>query len=76
MLTFIRKRPFILFILPGIVVYTIFITAPIVVSIPFSLTGLTTTGHRVFVGIEGRVADCGPLAFIPSNSHVPRRPPP
>jgi raffinose/stachyose/melibiose transport system permease protein len=54
-LAFIRKRPFILFILPGIVVYTIFITAPIVVSIPFSLTGLTTTGHRVFVGIQNYV---------------------
>ncbi len=31
---------------------------------------------RVFVGAKGRVADCGALAFIPSNSHVPRRPPP
>jgi raffinose/stachyose/melibiose transport system permease protein len=53
--TFIRKRPFILFILPGILVYTVFITAPIVVSIPFSLTGLTTTGQRIFVGLENYV---------------------
>ena len=54
-LRFIAKRPYILFILPGIIVYTIFITAPIVVSIPFSLTGLTENGHRIFVGFENYV---------------------
>lgn len=55
MLTFIRRRPFIFFILPGFLVYTVFITAPILVSIPFSLTGLTQNGHRIFVGIENYV---------------------
>jgi raffinose/stachyose/melibiose transport system permease protein len=55
MLRFLKRRPYILFLLPGLVVYTIFITAPILVSIPFSLTGLTATGKRIFVGIGNYV---------------------
>ena len=70
MFTFIRKRPFILFLLPGIVVYTIFITAPIVVSIPFSLTGLTTTGQRVFVGIENYVIVFTNKILFPQFMHA------
>lgn len=52
MLSFLKQRPYIFFILPGLLLYTIFITAPIVVSIPFSLTGLTAAGRRVMVGID------------------------
>jgi raffinose/stachyose/melibiose transport system permease protein len=52
LLKYLKKRPFIFFILPGFLLYTLFITAPILISIPFSLTGLTESGRRILVGIE------------------------
>jgi len=52
LLNFFKKRPFIFLILPGLVLYAVFVIAPIILSIPYSFTGVETTGRRIFVGLQ------------------------
>jgi len=64
LLKFIKERPYILYILPGFLLYSIFITIPILISLPFSFTGLAESGQRVFVGIQNyRVIFTNPVLF-------------
>jgi len=48
---FFRKRPFILFILPAFIIYTIFAIYPMVSVIPYSVTQWGGIGPAKFVGL-------------------------
>src|SRR5690554_3956032 len=51
----LRKKPYILFILPGVLLYTIITTYTILSSVPNSLTKWSGIGAREFVGINNYV---------------------
>jgi len=52
LLAFLKKRPFIFLILPGLILYIIFVVGPIILSIPYSFTGVANGGRRIFVGLQ------------------------
>jgi ABC-type sugar transport system permease subunit len=51
MLTYFKKRPFIFFIIPGFVLYTVLIIYPIVSAMQFSLFQWNGIGPKIFVGL-------------------------
>jgi ABC-type sugar transport system permease subunit len=52
---FFARRPYLLFLLPGFALYTLFVTFPIVYSIPISLTEWSGLGDKTFVGLDNFV---------------------
>ncbi len=51
MIAFLKKRPFIFFLLPGFILYTIFVIYPIFAAINISFYEWNGIGEKVFVGL-------------------------
>jgi raffinose/stachyose/melibiose transport system permease protein len=50
--TFFRKRPYLLLILPAFILYTIFIIYPVISAIPYSFTKWSGLGPKTYVGLQ------------------------
>jgi ABC-type sugar transport systems, permease components len=54
-LEFIAKRKFIFFLLPGFILYTMFMVYPILYAMPSSLTKWSGIGPKEFVGVQNYI---------------------